>query len=443
MYSNDYRPDRDGSDPVYETTHYRVENAPPKAKKGGTGKMIAICLCCALVGGLVGGAGVSLGTRAAVPASGTVVLQSDRETTPVEVHSITGGTELTIPEIYASNVNSAVGITVNTLVGTNVFGQQVTSAASGSGFILTEDGYIVTNHHVIENATSIKVSMVDGTTYDGTLVGSDADNDIAVVKIDATGLTPVVLGDSDSLVVGETVVAIGNPLGQLTFSQTSGTISALNREITMSDGTVMNLLQTDCPINSGNSGGPLFNIYGELIGIVNAKYSSSSGSGASIDNIGFAIPISNVIDKIQEIMETGTVSKPYLGITVQTITEELQQYNIPAGVGVQSVTEGSCADKAGLKAGDVITALEGETVTTKEELISAKEQNYRVGDTMTLTVNRNGQELTIQVVLEAEPASETAQQPQVSASVNQGQSGSGYFDYYDPFSWFNQGGLLG
>jgi serine protease Do len=424
-----------------------VENAEQPKKKGAGAKIVALCLVCALVGGLAGGAGVATlgGKSGSAAASGTITLQTDRVNTPVSVASVTGSQELTIPEIYAANVDSAVGITVNTLVGTNIFGQQVTSAASGSGFVLTSDGYIVTNHHVIENATSIKVSFSDGTVYDGTLVGSDADNDIAVVKIDATDLKPVVIGNSDTLNVGETVVAIGNPLGELTFSQTSGTVSALNRQITMSDGTVMNLLQTDCPINSGNSGGPLFNIYGEVIGIVNAKYSSSS-SGTSVDNIGFAIPISNVYDMLQEIIEVGYVSKPYLGITVRTITSDLQQYNLPAGAGVESVVEGSCADKAGLKAGDVITAVNGQEITTKDELISSKE-SLRVGDTMTLTVSRNGETLTISVVLEAEPAetqteTDTQTQTQTQQQATQPYGGSGGSSY-NPYSWYGWSGMNG
>ena len=441
MYYNDYNRQDQNRGPVYETTSYRVENAEPSKKKGGGAKLVALCLTCALVGGAAGGAGVGVVMNQkedAAAVSGTVSLQTDRINTAVTVASVSGGKELTIPEIYAANVGSTVGITVNTLMGINIFGQQVTGAASGSGFVFTSDGYIVTNHHVIENATSIKVSFSDGKTYDGTLVGSDAENDIAVVKIDATGLTPVVVGNSDTLNVGETVVAIGNPLGELTFSQTSGTVSALDREISMSDGTMMNLLQTDCPINSGNSGGPLFNIYGELIGIVNAKYSSSS-SGTSIDNIGFAIPITNVYGMLGEIIETGTVSKPYLGIQVQTISQEMQQYSIPAGAGVASVTEGSCADKAGLKAGDVITAVEGEPITTRDELISAK-NNYRVGETMNLTVVRNGETLTISVVLEAAPAEQAQTQNQTQNQQQQQQGGG---NYYNPFNWFNWGGMVG
>ena len=273
-----------------------VRNDPPqqekpKRAKRGLGKaIIALSLCCALIGGILGAGGVLLfsdrtkdaGTSSASKVSNTVnagpskMLISRRENPAVETASAEAGTLLTASQVYEQNVGSTVGIT--TEVTTNYFGYPSTSAAAGSGFILTEDGYILTNQHVIDSANTIRVAMNDGKSYEAKLIGQDASNDIAVLKIEAAGLTPVVLGDSDRLKVGEDVMAIGNPLGELTFSLTKGVVSALDRPITLSSGVTMKLIQTDCSINSGNSGGALFNLYGEVIGITNAKYSTTSAS---------------------------------------------------------------------------------------------------------------------------------------------------------------------
>ena len=283
--------------------------AAPKKKSLGP-KLVALSLCCALVGGAAGGAGVLWYTGGQTQAPNTSnALVGNRENSVIALNSVDTGKELTAAEVYAQNVRSTVGIT--TSITTNFWGYQTVNAASGSGFIVTDDGYILTNYHVVEGASSITVSMYEGQTYEAELVGYDAANDVAVLKIEAKGLTPVVLGDSDNLNVGDNVVAIGNPLGELTFSLTSGAISSLNRNITMSNGATMNLMQTDCAINSGNSGGALFNMYGEVIGITNAKYSSSGSSGeASIDNIGFAIPINLAWEIAQSIIEKGYVSTP-------------------------------------------------------------------------------------------------------------------------------------
>ena len=299
-----------------------------KKKSGKAGKIVALLLACALVGGGSGFGAAALMQKnaAAQPQSTTqtssdasVMLEAKRQAAALQVASVDTGKVLTPSEVYAQNVNSTVGIT--TSITTNYFGYQTTSAAAGSGFILTQDGYILTNYHVVEGSNSIKVTTYDGTGYDATLIGYDKSNDIAVLKIDASDLTPVVLGDSDTLNVGDTVVAIGNPLGELTFSLTTGVVSALDRPVTLSTGTTMNLIQTDCAINSGNSGGALFNLYGEVIGITNAKYSSSgSSSEASIDNIGFAIPIDQVRSIFESIITNGYVVKPYIGVTVSDVS---------------------------------------------------------------------------------------------------------------------------
>ena len=239
-------------------------------KKGRGGKTVALCLVCALVGGLVGGVGATAATGG-LSGGTTTIYEGERAPTVVNVAQVNGKTLLTAPEIYASFVGSTVGITTE-VVTTNSWGQPVSAAAAGSGFVISKDGYILTNYHVVESSNSITVTAYDGTTYDATLVGYDESNDIAVLKVDASDLTPVTLGDSDNLNVGDSVIAIGNPLGELTFSLTAGAVSALNRQVTLSNNVTMDLIQTDCAINSGNSGGALFNLYGEVIGITNAKY---------------------------------------------------------------------------------------------------------------------------------------------------------------------------
>ena len=371
--------------------------AAPKKKKSMGPKLVALSLCFALVGGVAGGAGVLWYTSGKSPVNNTSnALMGNRENSVIALNSVETGKELTAAEVYAQNVRSTVGIT--TSITTNFWGYQTVNAASGSGFIVTDDGYILTNYHVVEDADSITVSMYEGQTYEAELVGFDASNDVAVLKIEAEGLTPVVLGDSDNLNVGDNVVAIGNPLGELTFSLTSGAISSLNRNITMSNGSTMNLMQTDCAINSGNSGGALFNMYGEVIGITNAKYSSNGGGEASIDNIGFAIPINLAWEIAQSIIEKGYVSTPYIGVTVSDVGQQFQNYGLPQGAAVQSVVEGGPAEKAGLQANDIITHINGEEITGYAQL-SQYIREAGVGGQLKLTVFRQGQTLEITVTI--------------------------------------------
>ena len=323
------------------------------------------------------------------------ILQGKRESSVIEIVNIDTNKQMTPAEVYASNVNSTVGIT--TSITTNFWGYRSTSAASGSGFVVSDGGYILTNFHVVEDSSRITVSTYNGETYEAELIGYDDNNDIAVLKVEAEDLVPVVLGDSDNLNVGDSVVAIGNPLGELTFTLTSGAISAKDRKVTLSSSVTMDLLQTDCAINSGNSGGALFNLYGEVIGVTNAKYSSSSSSEASIDNIGFAIPINSIMNIVESIIEKGYISKPYVGISVMDVSADTQQYGIPAGAAVQSVVEGSPAEQAGLQRGDVITAVNGTAVDSDAlvDCISTSE----VGDELVMSVYRQGTTLEITVAV--------------------------------------------
>ena len=415
-------------------TQTPLEPQPPK--KGNTGARItALVLSCALVGGAMGFGGSALQNHLAAKdkdmdeesTQASVVYEGSRESSIINIAQIDTNKQMTPAEVYAQNVNSTVGI--RTSITTNYWGYQTQSAAAGSGFILSADGYVLTNYHVVENSDSITVSLYNGEEYDATLVGCDQSNDIAVLKIDAEGLTPAVLGDSDNLNVGDQVVAIGNPLGELTFSLTTGAVSALNREVTLSSNVTMDLIQTDCAINSGNSGGALFNLYGEVIGITNAKYSSSSsGSEASIDNIGFAIPMNHVKNIVKSIIETGSITKPYIGVTVTAVSSEAQAYGLPTGAAVRSVEEDSPAAKGGLEANDIITEVNGTTITSSSDLVSYVGEQAP-GDELKLKVYRQGKTLDITVTIgektqSAMPATQDdAQQSQQSQGPSQ-QGGS-------------------
>ncbi len=389
----------------------RLEPEMPKAEKKPFWKKPGAMIAGVLVAAMLAGFGGSAIGNAVFGGSGggTTVYQGKRPSTVINTASIDTSKQMTAAEVYAENVNSTVGIT--TQVTTNFWGYTTQSAASGSGFIYSADGYIITNYHVIESASSIKVTLYDGKSYDAQLVGYDESNDVAVLKIDAKDLTPVTIGDSDNLNVGDSVIAIGNPLGELTFSLTSGAVSALDREVTMSNNVTMELIQTDCAINSGNSGGALFNLYGEVIGITNAKYSGSSGSGASIDNIGFAIPINSVRSIVDSIIEKGYVAKPYIGVMVSDVSDEAISYGTPAGAAVVSVTEGGPAEKAGLQANDIITAVDGKEISGKSGLSSII-ADCAAGDKLTLSVYRQGQTLTVTVTVGEQTTSALANHQQ-------------------------------
>jgi len=411
-------------------------------KKGGM-RTVALVLACALVGGGAGIGGAALYDRLSGPDQVAVIQHGERPKIEVETVVNTNKNQPMTPEqLYAANLPSCVGITVSTTT-TNFFGQVSSSAASGSGFVLTQDGYIVTNYHVIEDAikddsVTVEVSFENGDHYPAAVVGGEQDNDVAVLKIEATGLTPVTLGDSDKLVVGEEVYAIGNPLGELTFSFTDGMVSALDRLITTTgtneNGQVetitLNVLQTNTAINPGNSGGPLFDSYGNVIGIVSAKYTNSS-SGVSAEGLGFALPINDVKTILADLIEHGYVTgKPYMGVQVITVGQEIQRYGIPAGAVVEYVAEGSCAQKAGLQINDIITAIDDTAIDSSTALTAALSSNYRAGDTITLTVIRQQQELKLTLTLD-EKNRETEANNQLPQQQQQQQSQPGYY-YQQP-----------
>ena len=429
-------------DPAPNTPFGTGGARPPKNKKGGAAKIIALVLACTIAGGGAGVGGAYLYSRMAGPQNSTTIYEEVRPQVQTVVNT-NGGKPMTPEQLYAANLPSCVGITVNTTV--NIFGQTTTSAASGSGFVLSRDGYIATNYHVIESAAkdpsvTIQVSFADGTKYDAKLIGGEKDNDIAVIKIEADNLTPVTLGDSSKLVVGEAVYAIGNPLGELTYSLTDGLVSALDRLITTGDNgdsTTLNVLQTNCAINPGNSGGPLFDSYGNVVGVVSAKYTQSS-NGVNAEGLGFALPINDVKGILSDIIEHGYVTgKPYMGVQVMNVSSEAQRYGITAGAAVSYVAEGSCAQKAGLQVNDIITAIDDTAIDSSPALTAALATGYKAGDTATLTVIRNQQELKLTITFDEKNAqTEANNQLQQNNQQQPSQDNSYGYGYQWPFNVF-------
>lgn len=412
--------------PMYQTTGMNLppegEAKPPKkenrwARRAGAAvALVAVCAGAGFGGGYLGGV-------AARGASSPVVYEQPKEgdsTATGSVGNDTGSTNglsadaLSISQIASIVSPSVVEVTTET-ISTNPFFPQYVQDGAGSGVIISEDGYIITNAHVISGASQIKVRTSDKTEYEAELIGSDSKSDIAVLKIEATGLTPAVVGNSDNLVVGEFTLAVGNPMGTLGGTVTNGIISALNRDITV-QGQTMNLLQTNAAVSPGNSGGGLFNEKGELIGIVNAKSAEEGAEG-----LGFAIPVNTAMEVAQSLIDNGYVTgRPALGIQVLAVSDwqMMVQYGVSQpGVYIVDVTEGSCADKAGLKAGDLFVSIDGNSVTGTVDVTGALD-SHAVGDTLEIQVAREGKVVQVSVVLE-EQSPQAAQAAAASESVQQ------------------------
>ena len=344
--------------------------------------------------------------------------------------------------VYAQNVQAVVAVS-NQSVTTNIFGQMSETASSGSGFIISENGYVVSNYHVVKGATKLSVIMADSKEYPAELVGYDANNDISVLKIDAEGLPAVKLGSSDKLAVGDQVAAIGNPLGELTSTLTVGYVSAKDRTIS-TEGTYINMIQTDAAINSGNSGGPLFNMQGEVVGITTAKMTGTSGSGATIEGLGFAIPIDDVKDMITQLIENGYIKSSYMGVVVKDMDPEVAEtYGFPAGVYVDSVEQGGAADKAGIRPKDIIVNVGGHTVSTMAELTKVL-RKLEPGQTTSVTVYRSGAEVHLEITLAEKPQQTPEQtvpetQPQQQPQQPQQPQIPGFGDIEDWFGSFFPG----
>ena len=436
--------------PGYYYSDSRSQGKNRKRKNnGGFGakSIIALCLAFSLIGGAGGGVATyffmgsaqqdSVITDGNMSSLTPTVSPTNTESPAQIVQSPENFPLYSGSEIYALGCPQTVGITTSVTT-TNIFRQTTTNAVSGSGFIIRENGYILTNYHVIETAVrgdlDIEVMLYNGESYIAEVVGYEADNDIAVLKIDAEGLPAVTIGNSDTLVVGETLYAIGNPLGELTYTLTNGILSALDRDITIQDETTgdvktVNMFQISAAVNSGNSGGPVYNSRGEVVGVVTAKYSSNG-----VEGLGFAIPINDTAYIANELIDNGYVSgKAYFGISVQTVSSANAQYfGMPEGAYVASVTPGSCAEKAGIKIGDVITKLGDKQVLSRSDLANAK-KNFKAGETASVELFRAGETIVLSVTFDEE-----LQQPEETQQTEDGLTpqitpymGDGY-DYIPP-----------
>ena len=399
-----------GSEPP-PPRYYTPPTPPPqrekKEKKPGIAGFIAACLVCALLGGLGGGALVAATLPSARQSTGGQLNISDEQTRPEQTaRPVQSGQVLTGAEIYSLGQLQAVGVTTE-VTSTNYFGIQSTSPVTGSGFIVTEDGYIVTNYHVIAQAQksrlTVSVFLSNGEKYDARIVGFEEANDLAVLKIEATGLSAATLGNSDNLAVGEEIFAIGNPLGELSFSLFSGRVSALNRDIQTKDDatglvTSNNMFQVDAAVNQGNSGGPVYNDRGVVVGIVTAKYMN-----VGVEGLGFAIPINDVASLVDQLINQGYISgRPSFGFVLSTVDSAIAQYyNMVEGAYIYSIEKDSAADKAGLKVGDIITELDGKEIKTFND-VSNEKKKYSPGDTVELKIYRQGEHMEVNVILDEE-----------------------------------------
>ena len=363
---------------------------------------------------------------ASAPESAGEPYQRELTPLPETLPTYDSGKTLTAQEVYGINVDAVCGIA--TEVTTIVFGQTASTAVVGSGFVLKEDGYVVTNNHVVEGTDNVSVKLHDGSTYPAEVVGGDSLSDVALLKIEAEGLSHVAVGDSDAIAVGEGCIAIGNPLGELTFTMTGGYVSALPREINIS-GKPISMFQTDAAINAGNSGGPLFDMAGNVIGITSAKISGITGSGASIEGVGFAIPINEALRVVYDLQEYGYVrGRAFLGVTVKELdAATADTYGLPVGPIVQSVVADSCADKAGIAVKDIILAFNGRNVKTYTQLMSALNK-CSAGDEVTLHIYRAGAELDVTLTLDERPEEQTVRKAEQGDVDNTEE----YSYYYDP-----------
>lgn len=444
--------------PTNPMSGYNVGGSEPPKKKGGvSGKVVvAAALVCALIGGAVGGGAVLL-TRHDRNTEDNAVLEASTSeedsstddnsvirSKTIDVTTNSTSTEMTPQDVYENYVNAVV--LVYNQGTTSTYWGQAESQSSGSGMIISKDGYVLTNNHVVEGAEKLTVMTTSGEEYDATVIGADEVNDVALLKIEGDEDFPTVsIGDSDQIEVGEQVCAIGNPLGELTNTLTVGYVSALDREISESStGTTINMFQTDCAINSGNSGGPIFDMNGNVVGITTAKYSSSGYSNAaSVEGIGFCIPINDAMSIVNDLMQYGYVKgRVSMGVSVRAMdTTVAQYYNLPTGVYVAGVTSGSAAENAGIQEGDMICAIDGDE-TASVAALKQKLKDYKPGDTATVSIYRSstGKKLDVTITFDEMQATTTTdesqqdetQQEQQNQSQQQGQT-------INPFDFFGNG----
>ena len=372
----------------------------PQKKNGGKIALIIVCavLVCALAFGF--GAAVRGFSRARIvprASLGSVYAPPEsagRSTDAPE--AVYTGSELSAAEIYSLLTPACVGVSTST-TSTNVFGQVTRGAITGSGFIISADGYVLTNNHVIETALAenleVKVMLFSGEEYTAKIIGGDSRSDVALLKIPGDNLPCVTLGSFEGTRVGEPIYAIGNPLGELTYSMTSGIVSALDRSITISNNTAIDMFQIDAAINNGNSGGPIINRFGQVIGIASAKYASSG-----VEGLGFAIPIDDALRVVDDLAAYGYVKgRPLLGVLVGNAEAYMEDGT--SGAIIMEVYEGSCSEKAGLQVGDVIVEAGGKPISGVSDLLDAR-RDWKAGETVTIIALREGERLSFSVTLD-------------------------------------------
>ena len=401
--------------PRYYTPPEKTRRAPRERKKKKSGgafvRAMCMCLICALLGGAIGAYAVGNRLNNRIDSLETSLAETMKlaQATPA-VQSVTvadgSASTLAATQVFNQATRQVVGITTEVTY-QNFFGMTSSSAVSGSGFIVSEDGYILTNYHVIEYAyernLEVSVMLYDGSEYTASIVGVEESNDIAVLKIDASGLTPVTVGNSDSIGVGEKVFAVGNPLGELSFSMSTGYVSGLDRVISTQEAESISMFQIDAAVNPGNSGGPVYNENGDVIGVVTAKYQDTG-----VEGLGFAIPINDAVSIANDLITKGYVTgKAYMGVRLDERYNSMiaQYYNMPLGAYVYSVDSGSAAEAAGIQAGDIITALGDVKVDSYTGLKQAVRQ-FSAGETTEISLYRAGESLRLPIVFdEARPTS--------------------------------------
>lgn len=445
-YFDDYYTD---PQPEQEKPNYiPQEPKPPKVRKERKGlrRVVSVLLVLALVIGSCGATAFFMNQHWEREMKNLTQQMNDKiaavQKTPaqqsnggaVSSRPLSSGEYLTPGEVYEQNVDAVVAITVE-VESYDGYGRPVSGFSSGSGFFITADGYVITNYHVIEGGKKVTVTTHDDEEYDAQIVGYEDNNDLAVLKVEGENLPHVTIGKSSDLQVGDQVAAIGNVLSTFASSLTVGYVSGVDRVVN-TDGVAMNMIQTDVAINSGNSGGPLFNMKGEVVGITTAKFSGQSSSGVSIEGIGFAIPMDDVTGMIEDLQNFGYVTGAYLGVMVLDVDSSAQYYGVPAGAYVESATAGSAADKGGIQSKDIITEIGGYPVTSVSDLTRVL-RKFKAGDTVSVEVYRSGQTKTLSVTLDEKPREETETQPQQMPQQEQPQQqmpGSDAFqEWYEYF----------
>ena len=444
-YFDDYYNEPQPQQPEPNYIPPEPQNPKPKKERKGMRRSISILLALALVLGSCGATAFFMNlhwrnemknlTQQMNDKIAAVQKEAGKQGTAnaASGRPLASGEYLTPGQVYEQNVDAVVAVTVQ-IEDVDNYGRQISGFSSGTGFFITSDGYVITNYHVIEGGTEVTVTTHDNEEYAAEIVGFEANNDLAVLKVEGENLPSVTIGSSSDLLVGDQVVAIGNVLSTFASSLTVGYVSGVDRVVD-TQGVAMNMIQTDVAINSGNSGGPLFNMKGEVVGITTAKFSGQSSSGVNIEGIGFAIPMDDVTGMIEDLKNFGYVTGAYLGVMVLDVDATAQFYGVPAGAYIDSVTAGSAAQKGGILAKDIITEVGGYAVTSVSDLTRVL-RKFAAGDTVSVEVYRGGQTRTLTVVLEEKPREETQpkteQMPQ-QAPAQQMPGGDDFQQWYEYF----------